>query len=243
MVIKETPWERRNLGVNGVEFYFDTKDTVDQIETAALLDRIHDYQVAHLPIGRMDLLRSLAKGGFDFVETKFALSADLKTLSLPRAFLKYEDLLAYHPAGTQEMELICSEIKKGIFDTDKISLDPVFGKELAGKRYALWTADNVEKGTGKAYIVEYRGNNIGFFITKEVTEKVADSFLAALFSNEKYLGLGFSVLFLPMLQAKKEGKRRIITGVSSNNPASLRLHLSLGYEVDNIEYVMVKHLS
>lgn len=54
--------------------------------------------------------------------------------------------------------------------------------------------------------------------------------------------MGFAVLYYPMLKAKMDGKRRMVTAVSSNNPSSVRLHLELGYKIKGMNYVLIKHI-
>lgn len=243
MKILETPWEKRNLDVNGVEFYFDQSDSLENITEQVLCDKIHNYQVAHFPVGRMDIHNKLNENGFLFAETKFELIADLKMLELPQIFSRYENMLQYHKIVTdKEKKEIYNAMKNGIFNTDKVALDSKFGLQKAGYRYATWVDQVIKEGSAIPYIVTCEEDNIGFFILKILEKKTGDSFLAALFNNDLYKGFGFSVLYYPMLQAKKMGMRKIKAGVSSNNPASLKMHLALGYQIKNLHYIMVKHL-
>ena len=100
----------------------------------------------------------------------------------------------------------------------------------------------VEAGRASAYVVTMHDEPIGFFVDKTVSDKVDYSLLAALYDKEKNSGVGFSVLYFPMLQSKLDGKRRITTGVSSNNPDSVRMHLELGYKIKEMNYVLIKHI-
>lgn len=243
MRILETPWEKRNLNVNGVEYYFEHEDNASDIPDYVLNDTTHDYQVAHLPVNEMEIHNTLNKHGFVFSETKFELIADLKRLELPIIFSRYEQQLDYHKVDSEdELEQIYTSMKNGVFDTDKIALDPKLGIKKSGNRYATWSKQIIEDGIGFPYIVTLNGENMGFFILKKASEKLGDSFLAALFDNEKYGGFGFSVLYYPMLVAKKMGLKKMVTGVSSNNPSSVKMHLALGYQIKNLYYVMTKHI-
>ncbi len=242
MELIEQPWEKKNLGVNSVEFRFDGKENSNEITDDILSNSKYDYQICRVPVGRMDIMYLLQAHGFSFAETSFELSADLKKLELPSVYARYIEAMDYHPASETELQLIQDSILSGVFDTDKISLDPYFGKKQAGIRFANWNMQEVEAGRASAYVVTMYDEPIGFFVDKTVSDKVDYSLLAALYDKEKNSGVGFSVLYFPMLQSKLDGKRRITTGVSSNNPDSVRMHLELGYKIKEMNYVLIKHI-
>lgn len=238
----EQLWEKKNLGVHSVEFRFDGTESIEKIGREILGEINFDYQLCRVPVGRMDIVYLLQDHGFRFAETSFELSADLKNLALPKAYERYEEYICYRKIEDGEEEKVYEAIRQGIFDTDKVYLDPFFKKEQSGIRFANWCQQEIESGKSTCYIVENNGMEIGFFLLKEISNKVSDSLLAGLYDAKKSLGLGFSVLYYPMLKAKEDGKKRIIAAVSSNNPASLRMHLELGYKVKNMSYVLVKHI-
>lgn len=241
MQIIEQPWEKKNLDVHSVEFRFDNSDSRD-IDKNVLDNKDFDYQLCRVPVGRMDLAYALQENGFKFAETSFELSADLNNLELPNLYKKYEDRLRYSIADKIQIDDIYKCIRSGVFDTDKIALDPFFEHDKSGNRFANWCQQEIDSNNAKAYIVCDMENPIGFFVLKNLTEKSDYSLLASLFKREQTLGFGFSVLYYPMLQAKLDGKRKIVTGVSSNNIASLRMHLGLGYNIKSMNYVLIKHV-
>ena len=239
MKVKETPWEKRNLGVDSsVEFYFEEHD--EDVSLDVLNDKSHSYQVAHIPVGKIALLNLLLKNGFQFSETKFELIADLKNVVLPKIFERFSEEVSYHEANQAETEKIYSMMKSGIFSTDKVALDPHFNAIIAGKRYAYWTEDEIKLDRAFIYMVTEKMTDIGFFVLKKSSERLGDSFLAGLFNKDS--GLGFSVLYFPMIEAKRMGLRKMITGVSSNNPDSVKMHLALGYQIKSMDYTLVKHV-
>ena len=77
---------------------------------------------------------------------------------------------------------------------------------------------------------------------KKSSERLGDSFLAGLFDKDKNSGFGFSVLYYPMVEAKRMGLKKMITGVSANNPDSVKMHLALGYQIKTMDYTLVKHI-
>lgn len=242
MELIEQVWEKKNLDVNSAEFRFDGKDDISAIKDDILSNTVYDYQICRVPVGRMDIVYLLQKNGFFFSEMSIELSADLEKLKLPSVYARFIESMDYHSASEAEMKYIENAIRSGVFDTDKISLDPYFGKERAGIRFANWNRQEIESGRAKAYVVTMEGEAIGFFVDKMLSDKADYSLLAALYDKDKYSGVGFSVLYFPMLQSKLEGKRRITTGVSSNNPDSVRMHLELGYKIKEMNYVLIKHI-
>lgn len=243
MIKKETPWEKRNLGVSSsIEYYFDVFDCIEEMGDEILNNGMYEYQVAHIPVGKIDILNTLLAHGFAFAETKIEIMADLKELSLPERFGRFSESLGYHKADEDELEEMLYNIRCGMFDTDKVALDPCFNAKIAGSRYALWTMDEINSGRGSAYVVTQSDKPIGFFVLKKNNEKIVESFLAGLYNKEDSAGFGFSVLYYPMAEAKKLGIKKIIAGVSSNNPDSVKMHLALGYQVKNMNYSVIKHV-
>ena len=241
MIIKEAPWEKRNLNVNAVEFYLEQNEG-ETLGDSVLNDQVHDYQVAHVPIKNINAIKKLSTNGFYFIETKLYLTASLKELTLPKVFTRFVDSMSYREAkSSADIQSIYDSIKNGVFDTDKIALDEKFSLEASAHRYYCWAKDEIEKGTSLPYLVQVDGVDIGFFILK-IDGRIADSFLAGLFDNSASSGLGFSTLYFPMLEANKKGCTKIVTGVSSNNIDSVKTHLSLGYRIKELEYIFIKHI-
>jgi hypothetical protein len=48
-----------------------------------------------------------------------------------------------------------------IFVTDKVACDPFFSPKLAGRRYALWARDLIDRGS-RFYLCTYKGETVGF---------------------------------------------------------------------------------
>ena len=245
MNIKETPWETRNLGVeSSIEFWFDSADNADDelFVREVFGNTEFSYQVAHVPAGKIKIVNKLLNDNFWFSEAKIVLTRDLKNIVLPKILERFCQEMSYHQANTKEIRKIYHSMKNGIFATDKVALDPHFNAEIAGKRYVYWTQDEIAAGRAYVYVVTRADMDIGFFVLKRTNERVGDSFLAALFDQKRDSGLGFSVLYFPLVEAKRLGFGKIVTGVSLNNPDSLKIHMALGYQIKNAYYTLVKHV-
>ena len=74
MRIKETPWEKENLGVDSsAVFYIEEDDTIAVIEEIVKNNK-YIYQEAVVPVTKTDLVNSLLEGGFRFAEVSMLLS-------------------------------------------------------------------------------------------------------------------------------------------------------------------------
>ena len=49
------------------------------------------------------------------------------------------------------------ELRSGLFDTDRVYLDPYFTKEQASNRYVNWIKDEMSRTT-ELFIIKYKEN-------------------------------------------------------------------------------------
>ena len=237
----ELIWEKENIGKKSVEFRFDGSECISEIDSDICDNLDYEYQICRIPASNMELVYFLQKHGFVFSETAFELSASLKKVVVSDVYKPYIEMMNYHKAGEEEIKIVEDTIRKGVFKTDRIALDPFFSLEKSGNRYGNWFVQEMKNKTTNCYIVEAEETPIGFFVLKEETNNISNSFLAALF-NEQNIGMGFATIYFPLVQAKAEEKKRIVTHVSSNNIDSLKTHLEVGYKINGISYCFIKHL-
>jgi len=202
---------------------------------------IAEYLVAKIPTNRVDLLLECHKKGYYLVETNFCLKKSLTTLELPARFLEYKNKINYRLASVEDVKKILHEVKTGLFFTDKIALDPKFGLQKSANRYQNWIYNEIKEQKSSAIITTIGCTDIGFAVIRNVDDEETNALFIALFADEKMSGLGFATIYSSLCFAKQEGYKSIITGVSSNNIASLKTHLNMGYSIDKISYVLVKH--
>ena len=243
MRILETVWEKRNLGVNSVEFIFDGTESVKDITPDVYDNKLYDYQTCRIPVNHMEITYFLQEHGFRFAEAAFELAADLREdEQLSQVYRAFMSSFDYHRADPYEIDNIKSAMLDGIFLTDRIALDPKFSVRQSSIRYVNWFNDEIQAGTSTSYIVNMAGTPIGFFLLKNVSEAASDSLLGGLFNEDKYKGFGLPCAYFPVLQARNEGKKRITTRVSANNLNSVKVHLEVGYKIQKISYMLVKHI-
>ena len=106
----------------------------------------------------------------------------------------------------EQRESILREIESGdIFETDRIALDPYFGKEMAGKRYANWSRDLLEQN-GHVCVGYYKDTPAAFGVNIDKENAVCDAVLGGMLNHGGRAGLGFLSLFTNLYSARERGK-------------------------------------
>jgi hypothetical protein len=236
-------WEKRNLGIDSYELRYCERDPDSASGMGSLLEAYQeaDMLMARVPANKMKIVYALQNAGFQFAEANLSLIRDLRELVLPPYYERYRHRFSDHPADAGEAALILDSVEKGMFDTDKFALSPRFSLEKSARRYRLWIEDEILNAKSDAYIVSIGGKSIGFYLLKKESDGKYNSLFAGLFDKVNSAGLGFSCLYLPIKKARDAGGTSIETGVSSNNLPSVRTHLSLGYEIAGISYILLRH--
>lgn len=242
MNVKQTPWEKRNLGVeSSVEFYIEQNDAWDNISKELQLHS-ESYQVMHIASGNTEVLLNAGSNGFLPVEMNIQLSRKLDEVELPKIYKRFEPAISCSLANESEKKFILDTIAEGtIFSTDKVARDPFFGEKYAGQRYAFWTQDVIDQGAD-LLCMKYKDKIAAFDVCIDKTGGVAEAFLGGTIPEFRNSGLGFLAIYFITKYAKEKGFKKIITGVSSNNAPILKLHEMFNYSVDSMSYCMIKHL-
>jgi len=238
MKIIDAFWEKRNLGVTTVEVKIDATDTVDEI-AAALTDISAEYQVIRAPVSRFDIYTLLQQTGFTFIETMYQMVFDFARNDINWG--KYDDQVSYKEVcNEEELETVFSNIRNGLFENNRISLDSRFSKEHADKRYIGMINDKLAQG-GKVCSIIHKKEEIGFFATREMEEKNYEYFLAGIYTNFQKKGLGSNAYTQMLAYVKSNGAITVTGGVSMNNVGSYKMFNQSGFKLGSVEYVFIKH--
>ncbi len=241
MIIKETPWEKRNLGVDtSIEYYIDSNERWDEIR-----DEIghHEerYQVMHIASGNSDVLMKSVQLGFVPIETNLRLAHNLDSIDLPKPLKRFELVTDCAEANAEETQQIMGIIRDGaMFSSDKVARDDHFGSETAGRRYAYWTKDVLDHGA-RMLRMNYKGRLFAFDVFIDQGNQTGDAFLGGVVPQFSTSGLGIMPVYYITKYAKEKGYKKITTGVSSNNISILKIHEMLGYKIENMSYCLIKH--
>ncbi len=239
-------WEIRNLGVKTIELEIEKNDAPEKI-----FNEIEGYRLqydAKYVVIKADTRHPkfsvlLQNAGFLLMENQIGLKLTHESaIKALEAYREFYDGVSYKLANESELQMIFSEIERGIFKTDRIALDPEFGVKVANKRYIFWIKDAVARGAN-VFLSVYEGKAIGFFMGKPSGSKNSEGLLGGIFNRpESYHQGSFHLLagHKCFLDSKLAVDR---TFVSSNNLDVLRLHLMLGRTVTNIRNVFIKHFN
>jgi len=232
-------WELRNLGVSSSEITIELSDTIDDLKAILFSFKGPEYIVFKVPSGGVEFLKCLTDNGFYFVETLSEMQLDITDYNIPEKLARFDKNLTYKILPSEDLDSLGYEIKKGIFNTDRIAMDSNFGKDIAANRYFNWIKDEVLKGNN-IYEILYKEEPIGFFGLKQIGDRSFDNFLAGLYIEKSNFGFGFSTITKSIEEIKIRNGKYLITHVSSNNISIYRLYIQLGFMVNNHSYCMTK---
>lgn len=240
MQIIDAIWEQRNLGVSCYEIRIEPNDDIKTVmqQLAGLKEK--QYMVVKISSSCPWATLYFQELGYKFTESAITLNHTLKQISVPPRIKKVFDKCKWLPMTDEDILKMKSEIGKNIFKTDRIYLDPKFKKEQSAQRYTFWLEDLIYSGV-QPHKVCYNNEVIGFFINKEIKEGVYDGILAAVYSDFEGTGLGVCVQYMGLDYAISRGGKKYIGHVSANNISVLKSLLSIGFEITEIEYILVKH--
>lgn len=239
MKIVDAFWEKRNLGVDTTEITIEISDTVSQVQTA-LETLCTEYQVVKIPAGMIDLMWLAEKNGFHYIETSIHVIHNLKNLTFSPLVERLNKKIQYEPMKESEKDELYKKIKKGMFYTDRIYLDPFFSDVQAANRYIGWIEDEQKKGS-ELFQYLYKDQKIGFFTFKQIENNVYYPFLAGIYPEYQKNVFGAVYIYKPLIEAKKRNGKMISTYISTNNSNAVRMHIESGFQFREVTYVYVKH--
>ena len=240
MKIIDALWEKNNLGVSCKEIVIERVDSIQALRETIVELKTVEYLVIKVPTARFEMIQFLTKQGFCFIETLFEMLLDIANFTLPEKLTRLDENITYHLLHSSDLDTLGCEIKKGIFITDRIALDPRFGIDIAARRYLNWINDEVAKGNF-VYEILNKEKPTGFFTLKQIGEKSFNNFLAGMYVNKSNFGLGFSIISKPIEEIKKRHGQNLIANISSNNPSVIRLYAQFGFIPNSISYVMIRN--
>ena len=240
MKIVHAEWEKRNLGRDAWEITLDGKDIkdVDAVMESLHADKFRGaYVCVNLPVGNLKMVHALEDDGFRFLECQLSLIDHFTPRDLLEQREGFGDQVTFRDVekNPEAWERVIAKITPNCFHTDRISLDPQFGLDIACIRYKNWIRDLLRDSKSRMWVMEFAGKEVAFGVdTSENGRK--KGILAATFDS--FEGLGYGALFCAGVNANRDVKER--TAVSSNNLAALRSHQNCGKVVYGAMYCFRK---
>lgn len=234
MKITFAVWEIRNLGIEVYEVDCEATDAND------VLSRINelkaDMVVCRLDVGRAANLFEFARQGFVNVETIFSLRRSSRSPGdwRPRSSIQSQVL-----SGDERSEVL-DLVKSGVFEFDRVSIDPRFSTLIAGHRMANWLQDEIS--SGGEIVGVFRGAALfAFFSFRKTAAMEAHIALSAVIPTRGFPGAGQLLQAAIIDKFAANNVPWINTKVSSNNLPALRSNLAVGFEIVRAEHILVRH--
>lgn len=247
-VLKETPWETRNLGIPSYAVrpdFFDAPDFAGLGAEMGALATAHGrfFVSARLGKQRLALVPELQTLGFYLVECSVS---PVMVLGKNPVLLRFErEPEAFVPArySLQELEFttpaekagswteVLEPLAAGSFSDDRFHHDHRCPAELADRRFAYWIADLLADPAAVFHLLRLRGELVGFCARK------GDHPVVAGFGRSRTTsGLGEYFWLSICRAAKAEGLPSLRTQVSCNNLPSLNLCARIGFRFTDTAY-------
>lgn len=243
MTIVDAYWDERVLGVKCAEISLVASDTLDELVKVenGLIASGTQYIVVKAPVAAQECLFGLPRYGHVFIETAFRLVLKRQNYLCPAMVSRFDRNIDVVRVITPEaVERVFAEIAKGIFQTDRVAIDPAFGQEMANRRYVLWIKDLIALGHG-LYEVITNGKALGFFVLKRVDEHTMQGILTGAYQEFQDTGIGALIMKKLYDKVWESGCSTYLAAVVSNNFKALRSNMMFGSEIEQLTYHYVRH--
>jgi ribosomal protein S18 acetylase RimI-like enzyme len=117
-----------------------------------------------------------------------------------------------------------------MFLTDRVSLDPCLGQDLAARRYRNWISTEFDKGHSEICFIESNGKLVGFAMFRTEGGHL-DYLLGGIFPAFMKMGFGPQIVVQPLELARQLGLKGMSTSVSSNNTSVAAIYAHFGFDV------------
>lgn len=237
-------WELDNLGVNAYEIVLDAADTPEMLaqEEQRVIAEGAEYIVVKTPVNCQQLLFGLPKLGYSFVEMVFHVMIRRNEYSMPATIARFDrGLTVVERKEESERQLVYDRIRAGVFHSDRVSIDPAFGVEKGGNRYANWLKGMLERG-GFLYEVLSGEKPIGFFVICRKDETTVDPVLMGMYDEANDRGMGALLHKKTLDTCFTHECKKLTSTIVSNNAKVLHVYVNAGATITDTLYTYVKHV-
>lgn len=240
MKIVHALWEKRNLDADSYKMTVTDEDTWETVVNEEK-DVYGDYLVMKVPSHRRDISTRMHELGYAFIEAQYYCYYDNKKEFILNPIQKrLMDSITCEPMNEAELEEMYGRIAEGLFIDDTVAVDPYFSVELANRRFNGLIADEISRGA-VMYKLTYKDKIVGFFGLTDFSEKDVFAFIGGIYPEYQRIGLGTFMNCFEIMEARKRGIVRTHSAFSSNNHGANAVHMAMGYILDRVDYIFVKH--
>lgn len=230
-------WDLENLNKKTLEIHFSENDLFEEV---LQLENNYEYIVCKAKKPGLKI-NQFQENGYKFIENQLSISKKVTEdiLSDKRIKRIVNKFNSEKIDSQNSLNHLLSNINENLFDTDRIFLDNEFPKGQSSIRYKNWIKSEFKNNSEIDFIM-YNNKKIGFVMYK-LKGNNCHVLLGGIFDKYKGVGLGMSVVLLPIKIALDLDLKKIRTKISSNNFEVLKLYNHMNYKIDNLEAVFVKH--
>jgi len=242
MKVIDCTWEVKNLNKKTVEISVGKEDIFSRDLIKQSISN-YEYAVVKVPMDIPAFNIGLSDMGFVCLETQMNVGISLHDFDFSKVAHLYSDT-SYEPIDNDgDFMQAVSNLRPGMFSTDRISLDPKFGEDIACQRYINWLTSEYESKRSQLVKVIYKNEHIGFMLIKTDGDTI-DLILNGLYKQYQGKGLGILTPASPMMYIKKNSLNiaHEVTSISSNNIPVVKLYNRLNFQLLQQTYVFVKHI-
>ncbi|MCK9610705.1 MAG: hypothetical protein M0R67_05940 [Candidatus Cloacimonas sp.] len=212
-------------------------DQYRNIEDELLNNICSCYLCAKIPAKDIVTINKMTNYGFEYIETQIQSKVKFINRKLP-------DTDYYIRPVTSENDLDeVLNIASSTFENDRISIDPLLPKCLAGKRYSAFVINSFKSNIENVMaVIDNKSQNIIGFKTHHIENNHLITFLLGGISNEyKGFGLGLISDILEMNYLLNKGFLWGYTNISTINIPVFNLEIGLlGFKVKSVYVVLRK---
>jgi hypothetical protein len=239
MKIVNAVWEKRNLGVSCNEITIETSDTISNIQEN-ILNLETEYTVVKVPTDKPEISLYLQEKDYIHMETVVNCVNKAELPKLNSIQQRIVSAVTYDEMNSNDLEILFSEVKNGMFETDRVSIDKYFTQEQSNTRYSGWINDELKFGS-KIYKLVYKESAVGFFILKDKKDKTFVAVLGGIYKQYQSHGFGFCMNYYEIREVIKQKAKKIFNTFSTNNRGATSIHFTMNYNIDSIYNIYIKH--
>ncbi len=241
MKIVDCFWEHKNLNCNVAEVHVELNDTFDSQSMEQMTTK-YEYTVVKVPMNMFEFNFKLSQMGFTLVENQLNISKKIKDFNF-NLIQDIKDKLSFKNVEVEsDLDDVVGSITEGMFSTDRIAIDRHFGPEKSMIRYRNWILSDYHSKASNITKVFYCSEEVGFMMFK-IQKGEFKLLLNGLYKKWQGKHLGIITPSSPFLyrDLSEEPFEVVSTSISSNNVRVVKLYNKLNFELDNQNYVFVKH--
>ena len=241
MQVIDCIWEQKNIGKKTLEIVIEETDLFDG-KLIEQQTKDYEYVVVKVPMNMPEFNIGLCFLDFACIESQMNMGISYDAFDFSKISHFYNDTKYEIVDSQSDFTSVVSRIQPGMFSTDRIAIDSVFGESAGCQRYINWVTSEYQKNSSQLIKVIYKDEHVGFMLIKVMNETI-HLLLNGLYKPYQGKGLGMLTPASPMMYAKKANLPTLKeeTSISSNNVPVVKLYNRLGFQILNQAYVFIKH--